>query len=41
MFCEEWQMDTVRSFISRDGKSRIDVERGADGLYRYVTLEDR
>lgn len=41
MFCEEWQMDIVRSIISRDGKNRIDVERGADGLYRYVTFDDR
>lgn len=34
-------MDLVKSIISRDGKNRIDIERNADGLYRYVTFDDR
>ena len=34
-------MDLVRTLISPDGKNRIDIERNADGLYRYVTFDDR
>jgi hypothetical protein len=31
----------VKSIVSRDGKNRIDIERNAHGLYRYVTYDDR
>lgn len=34
-------MDLVRSIISPDGKNRIDIERDAQGFYRYVTFDDR
>jgi len=34
-------MDLVKSFTSRDGKNRIDIERNADGFYRYVIFDDR
>lgn len=41
MCCEEWQMDLVRRIISGDGKNRIDIERNAAGLFRYVAFDDR
>ena len=34
-------MKLVKSITSKDGKNRIDFERDGDGLYRYVTLDDR
>lgn len=34
-------MDLVKSIVSRDGKNRIDIKRNANGLYRYVTFDDR
>ncbi len=34
-------MELVKSIISRDGKTRIDMERDAGGYYRYVISDDR
>ena len=34
-------METVKSITSRDGKHRMDIERGSSNLYRYVTFDDR
>ena len=34
-------MELVKSITSQDGKNRIYIERNCDGLYRYVTLDDR
>lgn len=34
-------METIKKIISKDGKHRLDIELTVDGLYRYVTLDDR
>ena len=35
------RVEVVKSFISQDGKSRIDFKRSAAGLYRFEASDDR
>ena len=34
-------MELVKSITSQDEKNRIEFERNSDGLFRYVTFDDR
>lgn len=34
-------METVKRIISNDGKHRLDIELSSEGLYCYVTFDDR
>ena len=39
--CENRQMETIKKIISKDGKYRLDIKVSSDGLYRYVSFDDR
>ena len=39
--CENRPVETIKKIISKDGKRRLEIEVSPDGLYRYVTFDDR
>jgi len=34
-------VETIKRIISKDGKHRLEIDVSLDGLYRYVTSDDR